>query len=79
MLLVIALVNVVTSVDHVVVLTKGGPSNSTNLLLFYIYQNANEFYDAGKATAATVMSVAALLGLSLASLKTLERGVRHET
>jgi len=28
--------------------------------------------------AATVMSVAALLGLSLASLKTLERGVRHE-
>ncbi len=75
--LVIALVNVVTTVDHVIVMTKGGPSNSTNLLLFYIYQNANEFYDAGKATAATVISVAMLLGLSLLSLRTLERGVRH--
>ena len=74
----IALVNVVTAVDHVVVLTKGGPSNATNLVLFYIYQNANEFYDAGKATAATVLSVAALLALSLLSLKTLERGMRHE-
>ncbi|MBV8651400.1 MAG: sugar ABC transporter permease [Alphaproteobacteria bacterium] len=77
--LVIALVNVVTTVDHVIVMTKGGPSNSTNLLLFYIYQNANEFYDAGKATAATVISVAMLLGLSLVSLKTLERGVQHES
>jgi sn-glycerol 3-phosphate transport system permease protein len=75
---IIALVNVVTAVDHVIVLTKGGPSQSTNLVLFYIFQNANEFYDAGKATAATVMSVAALLALSLLSLKTLERGMRHE-
>jgi sn-glycerol 3-phosphate transport system permease protein len=77
--LVIALVNVVTTVDHVIVMTKGGPSNSTNLLLFYIYQNANEFYDAGKATAATVISVALLLCLSMLSLKTLERGVSHES
>lgn len=71
---VIALINVVTSVDHVIVMTKGGPSGATNLLLFYIFQNANEFYDLGKATAATVISVAILLALSLIGLKTLERG-----
>jgi sn-glycerol 3-phosphate transport system permease protein len=71
---VIALINVITAVDHVVVLTKGGPNGATNLLLYYIYQNANEFYDAGKASAATVISVALLLALSLLSLKGLEGG-----
>lgn len=76
--LVIALVNVITQVDHVVVLTKGGPSDSTNLLLFYIYQQAHENYDYGKAAAATVLSVAGLLALSFLSLRTLERGIHYE-
>jgi sn-glycerol 3-phosphate transport system permease protein len=76
---VIALVQALTQVDHVVVLTKGGPSNSTNLLLFYIYQTAQESFDLGKAAAATALSVAALLALSLVSLKTLERGIRYES
>jgi sn-glycerol 3-phosphate transport system permease protein len=74
---VIALINVITAVDHVVVLTKGGPNGATNLLLYYIYQNANEFYDTGKATAATVISVAILLTLSLVGLKGLEGGADH--
>ncbi len=74
---VIALINAITAVDHIIVLTKGGPSNSTKLLLYYIYQNAHEFYDAGKATAATAISVALLLALSVGGLKTLERGAAH--
>lgn len=76
---VIALVNVVTQVDHVVVLTKGGPSDSTNLVLFYIYQQAHENFDTGKAAAATVVSLAALAALSVLSLRTLERAVHYET
>ena len=72
--LVIALINVLTQVDHVIVLTKGGPSNSTNLLLFYIYQSAQENFDVGKAAAASLLSVAVLLAISFASLKTMERG-----
>jgi len=75
---VIALINVITAVDHIVVLTKGGPNGATNLLLYYIYQNANEFYDAGKASAATVISVALLLALSLLGLKELEGRAARE-
>ncbi|MBV8165583.1 MAG: sugar ABC transporter permease [Alphaproteobacteria bacterium] len=74
---VIALINAITAVDHVIVLTKGGPSNATKLMLYYIFQNAHEFYDAGKATAATVISVALLLCLSVGCLRTLERGATH--
>lgn len=75
---VIALINVVTNVDHVIVMTHGGPNNATNLLLYYIFQTQTEFHDPGKATAATVVSLAALLALSLGGLGTLERGIRHE-
>ncbi|MCK1596792.1 sugar ABC transporter permease [Bradyrhizobium sp. 164] len=68
---VIATLNAVTQVDHVFVLTQGGPSNSTNLVLFYIYQQAVEHYDVGKASAATLLTLAALMGLTALSFRTL--------
>ncbi len=77
--MVIALVNVITAVDHVVVMTKGGPDNATKLVLYYIYQAAVETYDPGKAAAATVLSVAFLLALSVVSLRTLQQGGRYES
>lgn len=70
---VIALLNVVTQVDHIFVLTKGGPAESTNLLLFYVYQQAVEQYDIGKAAAATVVALAFLLALSAVSLRRMEQ------
>ena len=72
--LVIALINVLTQVDHVIVLTKGGPSNSTKLVLYYIYEQAHENFAYGKAAAASLLSVSFLLALSVFSLKTMERG-----
>ena len=75
----IALLNALTQVDHVVTMTQGGPSDATNLLLYYIYQQAAQNYDAGLASAATVISVAALLSLSLISFRLIERGVHYES
>jgi sn-glycerol 3-phosphate transport system permease protein len=72
--LVIALINVLTQVDHVIVLTKGGPSNSTKLVLYYIFEQAHENFAYGRAAAASVISVSFLLAVSLFSLKTMERG-----
>ncbi len=75
---VIATLNVLTQVDHIVVLTQGGPSDATNVLLYYIYQQAQQNNDLGLAAAATVVSVAALLALSSLSLRTIERELHHE-
>jgi sn-glycerol 3-phosphate transport system permease protein len=66
---VIAILNAVTQVDHVFVMTKGGPSNATNLVLFYIYQQAVEHYDIGKASAATLLTLAALMSLTALSFR----------
>ena len=75
----IAILNALTQVDHVVTMTQGGPADSTNLLLYYIYQQAAQNYDVGLASSATVISVAALLTLSLLSFRLLERGIHYES
>ncbi|MEJ0017820.1 MAG: sugar ABC transporter permease [Acetobacteraceae bacterium] len=76
--LVIALLNALTQVDHVIVMTHGGPSDATSLLLYYIYQQAHQNYDIGLASAATVVSVAFLFVISIVSLRTMERGIHYE-
>jgi sn-glycerol 3-phosphate transport system permease protein len=75
----IALLNALTQIDHVITMTQGGPSDATNLLLYYIYQQAAQNYDTGLASAATVISVAVLLSLSMISFRLIERGVHYES
>ncbi|HWU00498.1 MAG TPA: sugar ABC transporter permease [Terriglobales bacterium] len=75
---VIALLQVLTTVDHIILMTSGGPNDATNLILFYIYEQAAQNYDTGLAAAATVISLAGLLVLSLISLRTLEHGIHYE-
>jgi len=75
----IALVNALTQIDHVVTMTQGGPSDATNLVLYYIYQQAAQNDDSGLASAATVISVATLLALTLLSFRALEHRAYHES
>jgi sn-glycerol 3-phosphate transport system permease protein len=77
--LIIAMLNVLTQVDHVIVMTQGGPSDATMLVLYYIYQQAHQNYDVGLASAATVISVTFLFAVSMLSLRSLERGIHYET
>lgn len=58
---IIALTNAYKTVDHLYIMTKGGPNNSTNMLLYYIFQVGFDFWDVGRASAMTVILVALLL------------------
>jgi len=60
--LINALINSVRMVDHIFVMTRGGPDNASTLLLYYIYQVGFSFWDSGYAAALTVV-VLVLLGL----------------
>lgn len=54
------------SFEQVYVVTGGGPLNSTNLLVYFIYQQAFAFFDFGyAAAAATILLVVTLLLLYL--------------
>lgn len=65
--LINALINSVRVVDHLFILTKGGPNNATNLLLYYVYENAFSFFD--RTTAATITVVILLILAVVATLK----------
>lgn len=74
----IALIYSITQIDHVPVMTQGGPNNATTVLLYYIQSLANDTHDLGKASAATFLTLVLLFGFSILNLRVLERGAHYE-
>lgn len=75
---VTAVLDALRNVDHIFVLTRGGPANGSNVLLYEIYLKSFEFWNTGQAAALTVVFVIALLLLALVAIPRLERGVHYE-
>src|SRR5215831_10223925 len=73
-----AALDALRNVDHIFVLTRGGPANSSNVLLYETYLKAFECRDIGRASALTVLMVALLLTKALLVMPRLERGVHYE-
>ncbi|MBD0339934.1 MAG: sugar ABC transporter permease, partial [Microcoleus sp. Co-bin12] len=57
------------SFEQVYVITGGGPLNSTNLLVYYIYEQAFSQFDFGYAAAAATLLMALALILVYLQLK----------
>jgi sn-glycerol 3-phosphate transport system permease protein len=76
--LINALINAVRVVDHLFILTKGGPNNATNLLLYYVYQSAFAFFDRPYAAAITVMILISLGILATLQFTVLDRRTHYQ-
>ncbi len=76
--LVNAVINAFRLVDHVVVMTRGGPDNATSLLLYYIYEVGFRFWDSAYAGALTMVLLALLATVALAQFWFLERKVHYQ-
>ncbi|ONF43731.1 ABC transporter permease [Marinobacter lutaoensis] len=75
--LVNAVLNAFKLVDHLFILTKGGPNNATNLLLYYIYENAFAFFDSNYAATLTLVLLVLLILLALLQFTLLERRIHY--
>jgi len=75
--LVNAVINAFRMVDHIVVMTRGGPDNATALLLYYIYEIGFRFWDSAYAAALTMVLLAILGLLALFQFGVLERRVHY--
>ena len=75
--LVNATINSFKLVDHLFILTKGGPDNASNLLLYYIYQTAFSFFDTSYAATLTVVLLALLGAFALVQFQLIERRVHY--
>jgi multiple sugar transport system permease protein/sn-glycerol 3-phosphate transport system permease protein len=63
--------------DYVFVMTQGGPADATNVLTFYIYQNAFQFQDIGTASAIANILLLVVIGLIAIVALTLGRRVHY--
>jgi len=75
--LINAVLNSFKLVDHLFVLTKGGPNNASNLLLYYIYENAFSYFDANYAATLTMVLLVILAVLALAQFFFLDRRIHY--
>lgn len=76
--IITALIYSITQIDHVAVMTHGGPNNSSTVLLYYIQSLSWDTHDLGKASAATFLTLTGLFIFSIINLRLLERGVHYE-
>ena len=76
--LVNAVINSFRLVDHIVVMTKGGPDNATALLLYYIYDVGFKFWDGGYAAALTLVLLIILAAFAMGQFLYFDRRVHYQ-
>lgn len=75
--LINAVINAFRMVDHIFVMTRGGPDNATTLLLFYIYQVGFSFWDTAYAATLTCVLLLLLALVAFAQYGWLERRIHY--
>jgi sn-glycerol 3-phosphate transport system permease protein len=76
--LVNAIINSFRLVDHIVVMTKGGPDNASSLLLYYVYDVGFKFWDTSYAAALTMVVLAILATAAIIQFAVLERRIHYQ-
>lgn len=72
-----ATINAFRIVDHVIVMTKGGPGHATSLLLFHLYESAFKFWELSYAAALTALLLIGLAALAAVQFFLLERKAHY--
>ncbi len=75
---IMATLGALRNVDHIFILTKGGPVGATDHLLYRVYTLGFEYFDFPQAGALTLVLLTALTALALLALPRLERGVHYD-
>jgi multiple sugar transport system permease protein len=75
--LVISIIGSFQVFELVLVMTKAGPANATNTLVYYIYQNGFQFYQMGYASAAAMVLFLIVLAFTLVQYKLQHRWVHY--
>jgi ABC-type sugar transport system permease subunit len=75
---VVAIISSFQVFDQVFVMTQGGPADQTNVLTFYIYQNAFRFWDIGMGATLTTIFICLLLVVILVVFRYVGRRVYYE-
>lgn len=74
---VTSILNSFQAFDIINVMTRGGPVDSTNILIYYIYEQGFVAFNAGRAGAASMVMFVIMLAITLIQLRFSERKVHY--
>ncbi|VDG99033.1 sn-glycerol-3-phosphate transport system permease protein ugpA [Lysinibacillus sphaericus] len=77
-IITISLINAFQTFGQIDILTKGGPSQSTNLIVYSIYREAFINYQFGTASAQAVILFVIILVVTILQFKLVERKVHYQ-
>lgn len=73
-----AVINSFKMVDHLFILTKGGPDNASSLLLYYIFEVAFSFLDEAYASTLTVVLLVLLATIAVGQFTLMDRRIHYK-
>jgi multiple sugar transport system permease protein len=76
--LTITLINAFQVFDSIYLLTQGGPEHSTDVMVYWMFKNAFEFYKIGPASAIAYILFLVILILTVIQWQMRKRWVLHE-
>ncbi len=74
----VSLINAFQAFDSVYLLTEGGPENSTQVLVYWLFKNAFQFYKVGPASAIAYILFVIILAITMVQWWMRKRWVLHE-
>lgn len=77
-IMVNAMINSVKLIDHLFILTKGGPSDASKLILYYIWEMAFAFFDAPHAAALTILVLGVLATVAAIQFLFIDRRTHYQ-
>jgi sn-glycerol 3-phosphate transport system permease protein len=75
----VALIDSFQTIDHLFILTQGGPNNSSSLLLYWLYIEGFHNFNIGRASAVTVVMMVIVLAVSLFNYRFQDREAHYES
>ncbi|WP_025898372.1 carbohydrate ABC transporter permease [Sneathiella glossodoripedis] len=73
-----AVINSFRLIDHIFVMTNGGPDNASSLLLFYIYETAFRFWDTAYGATLTAVLLVILGAVAIGQFYFMDRKVHYQ-
>jgi len=73
-----ATINSFRLIDHILIMTEGGPDNASSLLLYYIYETAFKYWDTAYGATLTVVLLVILSVIAIGQFFFLDRKVHYQ-
>src|SRR5690625_715427 len=73
-----AIINSVKLIDHLFILTKGGPNDASKLILYYVWETAFAFFDSPAAGAMIILVLVVLCSVAAFQFLVLDRRTHYQ-